>query len=318
MHNARQMPEDIRLRAYADIRVEAAQRYFNEYGGAYYTPDSERIFRDDHIDLIFICTHHDSHMPLAVKAAEAGKHIFLEKPMAKNADECQRIADAVAKAGIKLTVDYKFRFTPVVQKVKELIPHPIITVGQLAMNRAVEGQGAFWVFDQRLGGGLVNSTGCHTIDLVYYLNEVEPVRVYAEGKAFAPRGDRPMDGLVGTIQFANGAIASVIMADHGQNDYISKWFHEVFDGQRSAVIYDHTQQVTFSGTEIQKFSAYDLPVAEKERASGTFWVLRDLIDAIRENRRPKIDVRDGLRTTLLADKLVESAMTGQPLAVPAV
>src|SRR5687768_4741506 len=84
LRNALQMPEDIELRAYADIREEAAKRFLHEYGGVYYTTDSERIFRDDQIDLVLICTQHDSHMPLAVKAAEAGKHIFLEKPMAKN------------------------------------------------------------------------------------------------------------------------------------------------------------------------------------------------------------------------------------------
>ena len=116
--------EELNFVGYVDAVEEAAASACQEFGGRYHTTDVETVWRDDGIDAVLIATHHDSHTPLAIQAAAAGKHIFLEKPMALTIEECLEIEEAVASAGVKLMVGFKFRFAPLVAKVKEVISRP--------------------------------------------------------------------------------------------------------------------------------------------------------------------------------------------------
>jgi len=294
--------DDIVLHATADVRQEAAREFCQEFGGQYYTADLDRVFEDREIDAIIVCTHHDSHTPLALRAAAAGKHILLEKPMALSTDECRRIAAAASQAGIALAVNFKFRFAPAVLRVKELIQRPIATHGQLSMEAMPEG---IWVRDPVRGGGLILATACHALDMIYWLNESEPVRVHAEAVPSIPEQGCNVTAVTATVRFANGAIASLLLAEAGENDYLGKWLHQVFDGKRSAVLYEHFRQASFSGVEVPHFRADD-----EIRADGTFGVLDDFVLSIRTGKAPAIGARDGLRATLLAQKILTSLRTG--------
>ena len=95
LRQAKTIPE-VEFVAYADVVEAAAASTLEQYGGSYYTTDPDRIFRDDNIDAVLIATHHDTHRPYALGAAAAGKHIFLEKPMALTIEDCYAIADGVA------------------------------------------------------------------------------------------------------------------------------------------------------------------------------------------------------------------------------
>jgi predicted dehydrogenase len=158
-----------------------------------------------------------------------------------------------------------------------------------------------WVRDPVRGGGLILATACHVLDMIYWLNDSEPVRVYAEGQD---------DAASATVRFANGAVASLLLADAGENAYAGKWLHEVFDGRRSALLYDHFRQVRFSGADLNHFAATD-----ELRADGTYGVLEDFVCSIRTGRRPRITARDGIRATLLAVKIHESLRSGRPQEV---
>jgi myo-inositol 2-dehydrogenase/D-chiro-inositol 1-dehydrogenase len=297
LENAAAM-EGVPVAALADLNLAAAEAFQHDFGGGYATDDPQRIFADPEIDAVVIATHHDSHTPLALAAAAAGKHILIEKPMALTVEECRRIAAAAEKAGVVLTVNFKFRMAPAVLAAKRHVPHPVATFGQLAMNRMPDG---IWVRDPARGGGLILATACHVLDMIYWLNESEPVRVYAEGAD---------DAAAATVRFANGAIASLLLSDVGENPYAGKWLHEIFDGRRSAVLYDHFRQVRFDGAEAGPFKPSD-----ELRADGTYGILEDFVCAIRTGRKPSITARDGIRATLLAVKVHEALRSGQPREV---
>jgi myo-inositol 2-dehydrogenase/D-chiro-inositol 1-dehydrogenase len=290
--------DGVRVAALADLNLAAAETFQDNFGGVYATADPQRIFDDPEIDAVVIATHHDSHTPLALAAAAAGKHILIEKPMALTAEECRRIAAAAENAGVVLTVNFKFRMAPAVLAAKRFVPHPVATFGQLAMNRMPDG---IWVRDPARGGGLILATACHVLDMIYWLNESEPVRVYAEGED---------DAAAATVRFANGAIASLLLSDVGENPYAGKWLHEIFDGSRSAVLYDHFRQVRFAGADAEPFTP-----ADELLADGTHGVMEDFVCAIRTGRKPSITARDGIRATLLAVKVREALRTGQPREV---
>lgn len=286
--------EGVAVRALLDANLALAESLLPD-GSAYATADAATVFEDPDIDAVVISTWHDTHAPLAKAAAAAGKHILLEKPMALTLEECLQIADAAGRAGVLLSLDFKFRFAPAVVQVRKAIPNPVITHGQLAMPRMSDD---IWVRDPKRGGGLILATACHVLDMVYWLNGSEPVRVYAEGGA---------DAVSAAVRFANGATASLLLADQGENPYAGKWLHEVFDGSRSAVLFDHFRQARFSGVEPEHFCDHS-----ELYSDGTYGVMEDFTRSIRTGAAPAITPRDGIRATLFALKLLESLRSGRP------
>jgi predicted dehydrogenase len=262
---------------------------------AYATEDANVVFADPNIDAVIISTWHDTHAPLAMAAAAAGKHILLEKPMALSLEECFDIATAAKRNGVALTLNFKFRFAPAVIEVKKAIPRPLITHGQLAMNRMPDD---IWVRDPKRGGGMILATACHVLDMVYWLNNSEPVRIYAEGNE---------DAVSAVVRFENGATASLLLADEGENAHVGKWLHEVFDGSRSAVLYDHFGQARFSGIEPDHFGP-----SEELYVDGTYGLLENFVYSIRAGVPSTITARDGIRATLMALRLMDSLRSGKP------
>ena len=253
--HARSAPEHgVEVVAFCDVIEAAAERARAEFGGRYATTDAGRIMRDDSIDLVIIATHHDAHHPLAMAGARAGKHLLVEKPLCQTREQAIEVAEAVGKAGVKLIVNCKFRIAPTVQKAKELIPHPRLSHGQLATanyaHKPPGAGGSTWIWDKDDGGGLLVSTAVHSVDLLAYLMDSAADRVYAEGRLFDPKNKGTAgypDGLVGTILWRNGGLSTVISTDQGisPNPWVSKWFHEMWDGERSAVFTAHIGRVDF-------------------------------------------------------------------------
>jgi myo-inositol 2-dehydrogenase/D-chiro-inositol 1-dehydrogenase len=218
--------------------------------------------------------------------------------------ECRDIAAAASRAGIALTVNFKFRFAPAVLKVKELIRSPLAIHGQLAMEKMPEG---IWVRDPVRGGGLILATACHSLDMICWLGGSEPVRVYAESFPALPEQGCNVSAVTASVRLANGAVASLLLAEAGENGYVAKWLHEVFGGDCSAVLYDHFRQARFSGVLPSHYAA------ENElQADGTFGVLGDFVTSVRSGKKPVISAADGLRATRLALAILKSASSGQP------
>ena len=290
--------EGVEVSALADVNLAAAEAFLHDFGGRYATSEPTRILEDPEVDAVIISTHHDSHTPLALQAAAAGKHILIEKPVALTVEDCRLIMAAVERAKVTASVNFKFRMAPAVLMAKRMVPQPVASFGQLAMNPIPADN---WVLDPIRGGGLILATGCHVLDMIYWLNESEPVRIFADGLS---------DAAAVTVRFANSAVASLLLADAGENPYVGKWLHQVFDGQHSAVLYDHFRQASFSCAQQSHFAAPD-----DLRADGTYGILDDFAASIREGRSPLTTLRDGLRATLLATKILDSLRTGEPQEV---
>ena len=304
--------------AFCDVVEEAARRLRDELGGGLVTTDAAQVMRDDSIDLVVISTHHDAHHPLALAAARAGKHILAEKPMCVTRGQAIEVAEAVDKAGVKLVVNCKFRIAPTTQKVRELIPHPRISHGQLAMRNSTNGESS-WIWDRDDGGGLLISTAVHTIDLLSYLMDSPPDRVYAEGRVFGEdKGTEGYsDGLVGTILWKNGGLSTVISTDQGFNPSVSKWFHEVWDGERSAILSDHTNRVDFGGCEIDYVDMKEFSEEDQRHGVPSPSMMGNLLEAIGTGGDTLCNARDGVRTVSICNALDEAARTGRPQRVPA-
>ncbi len=317
-HHARSLSdiEGAHLRGFADVRQEAAQKLQSEFGCDYCTTDTQTLFNDDQIDVVLICTHHDLHVPLAIQAAEAGKQIFVEKPLALTVKACEQIEATVERAGVKLMVGFQARFSPFITKLKEVIPEPLVIVGQLVDSRWGDNS---WANHPVEGGGNILSQGCHLFDAMSWLAGAEPVTVYAEGGNFThPKISEITDSIVATIRFANGCVTSAINGDFGAPALAGKAFYELFGGTKTATLYDYygTPAIKFWGVEPAEFTIDDLPPDYRNSSAAHGYVdqMQALIDWVGKGIDPvnAAKVKDGVRATKIGVKAIESIKTGQP------
>lgn len=293
---------NVTLRGFCDADEPRAQALAAKFGGSYATTDPEKVLTDDAVDAVYICTYHDTHSTLAIRAAEQHKHVMVEKPLALTLDECYAVGNAVEKHGITLMTGFKMRYYPAVSRVREFIPAPLVTIAQMMDGRWPDD---FWANDPVRGGGNVLSQGCHTMDLVCHLNGSRPVRIHAEGGNFTHKGLNIVDNIVATIRFENGAVACVAQGDSGQTPFVSKFSFQVTDGKKTAHLRNRLKTATlFDGENTQEIADPEEYGFQEENA--------DFIRSLQQKTPPPITHIDGLRATMLILKAFESLKTGQP------
>ena len=291
--------EKARCVAYCDVAESAAAELCNEFGGSYATTEAERVFGDDGIDAVYICTRHDSHAQLSIDAARAGKHILIEKPLALTLEECVAVGDAVREAGVYLMPAFKLRYYPLVQRAHAFIPEPQVVVGQVMDNRWGDD---VWAQDPVQGGGNVFSQGCHATDLLRYFAGCEPTRMWAAGGALTHPGHPCIDQCVASIAFENGHVGSWIQGDAALPPFTSKFYFELFGAGRSVQLHDRFKKATFSDGE-------KTWTEEREEEEGFLLENREFISALLEGRPPELTAEDGLLSTrmvLAADRAIRT------------
>ena len=217
------------LCAFINRREEKAKTLCAEFGiaGAYTGSDYKAAVADPQIGVIYVCTTHDAHYPIAMDALRQGKHIFMEKPLAMTLGQCSEIEAVAKKAEGKFFIGHKMRFMPMVVKARREMPKPVSIIAQMMCDRWPDD---FWAQDPVKGGGNVLSQGCHIFDLVTHLAGAKPETLYAEGGAFTHPGSSQIDNIVATVRYKNGVIASITIGDAGNNDFTSKTMIQMYGG----------------------------------------------------------------------------------------
>jgi len=213
-----------RLAAIAGRNAEAVQEAARRYGYEKAYTDWHQLVNDPDVQLFDNSGPNDTHAEPCIAAAQAGKHILCEKPLARTAPEAKAMLDAVQKAGVKHMVAFNYRFVPAIRQIRELIDSGAL--GQIYHFRAVYLQEwiadpdfpMVWRLDKNVAGsGALGDLGAHIIDLGRYLVG-EPARIAAMTKTFikdrqAGDGQKaPVtvdDAFVAAVEFANGALGTV-------------------------------------------------------------------------------------------------------------
>jgi predicted dehydrogenase len=287
--------------AYADTNESAARSCLDAFGGEYSTTDVERLWNDASLDAVYLCTRHDSHAPLAMAAARAGKHILVEKPLALNLEGCEAIAAEVERSGVFLMPAFKMRYYPLLQRAHEFIPQPQVLVGQMMDARWADG---IWPQDPVQGGANVHSQGCHTTDILRYLAGSEPRVLWAAGGTLTHPGHPCIDQCVASIQFENGHVASWIQGDAAEGPFTSKFFFELFGDGKSVQLYDRCKKATFRDGE-------KVWTQQRDEEEGFLLENREFIAALREGREPELTAQDGIQATRLVLAADRAIRTGQ-------
>lgn len=196
----------------------AATHLAKKYGFENATTDSNQIMTDPDVNTVFINTSHNSHASLVCKALKTGKHTFVEKPLCLTTEELKDIIDVCSSlithySSPLLMVGFNRRFSPHVQKIKELLNG---RTEPLAMHFSCNAgiiPPTMWVHDPEQGGGRIIGEACHFIDLLAYIAESKIVSASAVtmGQGVAIYEDKMAilfnfeDGSIGTVNyFGNG------------------------------------------------------------------------------------------------------------------
>lgn len=162
------------LVAICDANAERAKSIAAQFGVKAYT-NSTRMLKNEEIEAVSICTWSTSLAKEALKALNAGKHVLVEKPMATNVKQAERLVEAAEKNGLCLTVGFLMRFIPGLRHIREAVAEK--RIGELVCITAK--RVSQW--PERIGDvGVVKDTAIHDIDVVRYVSNGDPIAVYAK------------------------------------------------------------------------------------------------------------------------------------------
>jgi predicted dehydrogenase len=245
------LPTDgsVQLRGVVTATGTSSRSVAKRYGFAFCGADTAAVIDDTQTAAVFIATRHDSHARYLLDSLRAGKHVFVEKPLALNMDQLEAISTAVRTAPGQVMVGFNRRFSPLVREVQRRFgtgPMSIIyriNAGAIAKDS--------WIQDRELGGGRIVGEACHFIDTMVFLTG------RATGACTRVRHERPRDSLSDTVtinlQFANGSVGSVCYFANGPKR-MRKEHIEVFKDGQCAVIEDFRELTFPHGSGVQKRS----------------------------------------------------------------
>lgn len=171
---------DTHVSAVADASLEAAERAAKELGAKFWYTDYREVLARPDVSAVVIATPTALHHDIVLAAAEAGKHIFCEKPMAMNADECQDMIEAAERCKVKLQIGFMRRFDAGFQRAKEFVESGAI--GDVVMVKShTRGPSTphEWMYDIRTSNGPLAEVNSHDIDTLRWFTGSEAESVYA-------------------------------------------------------------------------------------------------------------------------------------------
>lgn len=202
-----------------------------KFGFKHSTTDYRELLRDEDVDTVLITTRHDLHARMVIEGLQAGKNVFVEKPLALNNEELQQIIEVYEQSGKTLTVGFNRRFSPHMEKIKSL-------VGDSRMNVIATMNAGFipanvWVHDMKTGGGRIIGEACHYIDLISFLtgSKVKAVCMNAMGA----NPEENTDNASILLRYENGSTGVINYFANGSKAY-AKERVEVFSQERTLIM----------------------------------------------------------------------------------
>jgi len=285
--------EETELLAVCDVDAERAKNLAKQSSATPYTIAGKMLERKD-IEAVSICTWSTSLAKETLKALKAGKHVLVEKPMATNAKQAEKLLETADKKGLHLTVGFLMRFIPGVQYIKKAIESK--TIGELVC--ATAKRVSEW--PERIGDvGVVKDTAIHDIDVIRYLFNEEPGAVYAKTGSMKHRKFEDYAQIM--LTFESGK--SAFIESNWLTPYKTRTL--VVTGSKAIMKLDYiTQDLTIEDVKETVQPRY--PWQEPLKLE-----LEHFANCILEKEKPLITGIDGLRALQIAEAALESSAKGR-------
>lgn len=296
--NLVKMPQ-AHLAAVAALSGQKAKAAADRFGAAYCTTDYRDLLADKDIDAVVIATRHNLHPAIAMEAARAGKHVFVEKPLAITVAECEQVCDAVESAGVLLSVGFNRRFSKFAIAARDALAKwhgPKMLLYRCNAGPLPPGH---WTVDPVEGGGRIVGEGVHFFDLCCWLIGQDPVEVRADRlDAGGNAGGATDNNMSILLRFPDGSLATVVYCSVGHTG-VAKEHIEGFGGGNALVI-DDFRAIKFAG-------AGGKDIRQSQEHKGQYELLENWVRAIRGETALSVTARDGLRATWIAQEAIRKA-----------
>lgn len=282
-----------------------AKNVATKFGFNACSSDAEDVLKNDQINTVFIATPHSSHAELAIRALTARKNVYVEKPLAMNAQELQNVIEAKKKYSQHLMVGFNRRFAPVCEQVKkEFLTADEPMVVNIRINAGFIPK-EHWLQQKEIGGGRIVGEMCHFIDLMQYFTNAEPEKVYAECITSSNDKLTPADNIAIIIKFNDGSVGNLTYLANGDKG-LPKESIEVFCGGKTAFINDFRDGIIYKGGKIVKL---------KSNGKGHKEEIERFIQALKNGQDSPIPFRSICLTTMTTFKILDSLYTGNPQTI---
>ena len=285
--------------------TSASSRSVSErYGFEYCTGSEKDILENEEVNTVFIATRHDSHSYFVMKALEAGKHVFVEKPLCltlENLDEISELYNNklnIQNSPLVLMVGYNRRFSPVAKMIKEKYP-----TGPMAVTYRINAGSIppdSWIQDIEAGGGRIIGEICHFVDFLTFLTGSRPSSVYAAAMKDPLNLN---DTLNVTLKYFDGSIGNICYFSNGDKSFPKERIEVytlgstvVVNDFRSLEIYDQGKR------KLNKMISQD---------KGQKTEIAEFIDHIISGKGELIPFSEIYNTSMVTFKIVESILSGK-------
>ncbi len=298
--------------AVASRDLEKGKQFAAENGIPQTFGSYDEMLADPNIDAIYNPLPNSMHGEWSMRAAEAGKHVLCEKPLANNADEAQQMADLFAAKDLLLAEAFMYRFHPQTEKVKEMVD-----AGAVGKVHAMQSTFNFSIgseddvrLSKELEGGALMDVGCYCLNIIRYLIGEEP----SEVRAFADFGERSGvdERLTGILSFPSGAFAhfDCSIRTHFTQTYdirgtsgrihVERAFVPFRPDPDAPIIIRYWSSVP--GIEKHQYEEIEIP-----RVNQYTLMVEDFADAVLNNRPPRFPIEDSINNMRAIERLLEAA-----------
>lgn len=312
------------VRQERDVKIEAVT-----------TSLDEALARKD-AAFALVALRNDQTPDAIIRAASAGKHTMTEKPVGLNASEVSRALDAVAKAGVTLSVCYQNRYNPVSQDIKRLVREGALGRVMAVELRLITSQVKFrnpqhWLFNKKLaGGGMLSWLGCHYLDLICYLLDDEITAVSALADTLSGEAIDVEDVACLSLRFGKGTLGAFqcgYMLPVSRSGYTGATY-DSFIGIRGTLgrIGWHPFEREATGLHIESVAPgwetapgrviqYDFGKSDAYGGAFGLKFVQDFVKAAQTGGAPPATGQDALRVMKVVDAAYESNRTGRRVEI---
>ncbi|WP_026679164.1 Gfo/Idh/MocA family protein [Fictibacillus gelatini] len=304
--------ENVELAGIVDIRKQIGGPLAAKLNTNYFTSFEEAVTQLPRIDVIDVCLPTYLHKKYVLKAADLGKHVICEKPLARTKEDAKEMISYCKEKGVKLFVGHVLRFFPEYVKAKEIIDKN--EIGKPAMARTTRG-GIFptawndWYADYKNSGGLVLDMIIHDIDFLRWcFGDVK--RVYA--KSVLGRSFNRIDYALLTLRFENGMIAHVE----------GTWAHEGFStyleiaGDNGIIEFDSKKEKSIYAQIRQKENGGGVAVPSSPLKENPYYQeLAHFMECIENDCEPIVSAEDAFKAVEISLAALESIETGKVVEI---
>ncbi|MCW4010753.1 MAG: Gfo/Idh/MocA family oxidoreductase [Candidatus Bathyarchaeota archaeon] len=277
------------LVAICDTNVERAKAIADQFGVKAYT-DSGRMLKNKEIEAVSVCTWSTMLAKEAQKSLHAGKHVLVEKPMATNTQQAEKLLKTAQENGLHLTVGFLMRFIPGLQQIREAVEKKKIGDMVSATAKRVS------QWPERIGDvGVVKDTAIHDIDVMRFISQEDPVSVYAK---------------TGSMRHRKFEDYAQIMLNYesGKSAFIeSNWLTPYKTRTLNVTGSDAIMRLDYITQELWVENAQETVQPRRAFQEPLKMELQHFADCILEKKKPVVTGVDGLKALQIAIAALQSS-----------